>query len=148
MNTFTGGCLCGDVQYEGREPQGGGHCFCVDCRRSSGTSHCSHMMVAESALSVQGELRFFNGPADSGNNVSRGFCPRCGSAVLSKNSAMPGMSFIRASSLDDPSVFTPQMSVYVSRAAVWSQPDPALPSFPEMPPPPDMPEGIRESAGE
>jgi hypothetical protein len=143
MSEFSGGCLCGNIRYEGNNPQGGGHCYCESCRRASGTSHCSHMIVPEDAISVQGNLTFYDEPADSGNNVSRGFCPDCGSAVLSKNSGMPGMSFVRASSLDDPDAFTPQMNVYVSRAPNWSQPNTALPSFAEMPPPQDMPESVQ-----
>ena len=47
---------------------------------------------------------------------------------------MPGMIFIRASILDDPSVVTPSMVVYASRAPAWDVMDPALPSFAVMPP--------------
>ena len=140
MNTFTGGCLCGSVRYEGIDPQGGGHCYCRDCRRSSGTGHCSHMVVAETAFSAAGELTFFDAPADSGNVISRGFCPTCGSPVYSRNSGMPDLVFVRASSLDQPEDFEPAMIVYTSRAPAWDQPMAGLPAFAEMPPPADMPD--------
>ena len=139
MGSFSGGCLCGEIRYEGSEPQGGGHCYCQDCRRSSGTSHCSHMIVSQSRFSVQGEVRFFESVADSGNMVSRGFCPSCGSPIYSRNSGMPGMVFVRASSLDNPDAFTPGLIVYASRAPAWGQPRDDLPVFAEMPPAPDMP---------
>ena len=84
-------------------------------------------------FSDTGEVRFFDKPADSGNMVSRGFCPTCGSAVYSTNSAMDGLVFPRASSLDDPNVITLGLIVYASRAAAWDHLDPALPAFPEMP---------------
>jgi len=142
MTAFSGGCLCGTVRYEGTDPQGGGHCYCNDCRHTSGTSHGSHMIVAEDNIVVNGELRFFDAPADSGNLVSRGFCPTCGSAVMSRNSGMPGMAFVRASSLDDPEVFAPQIVVFASRAPSWSQPDAKLTAFAEMPPPQDMPDDM------
>ena len=71
MSNFSGGCLCGEVRYSGSEQKGGGYCHCVDCRKSSGTGHCSHMIVPESAFQVSGAV------------VSRGFCPTCGSAVYS-----------------------------------------------------------------
>lgn len=137
MTAFQGGCLCGAVRYRGSEPKGGGHCHCIDCRKSSGTGHCSHMMVAEDRFQVTGEIRFFDAPTDAGNMVSRGFCPTCGSAIYSTNSSMQGLVFVRASSLDDPNVFTPQMVVYTKRAPSWDLIDPALPSFEEMPPPAD-----------
>jgi hypothetical protein len=140
MTNFSGGCLCGDVRYEGSNSQGGGHCYCEDCRRSSGTSHCSHMIVAESDVQVKGDMRFFDKAADSGNNVSRGFCLNCGSAVLSTNSGMPGMVFVRASSLDDPNQFEPGMIVYAGRAPDWSESLDALPRFPGMPGQSDVPE--------
>ena len=46
---------------------------------------------------------------------------------------MPGMAFLRASSLDNPEDVTPQMIVYASRAPFWDKLDPDLPTFPEMP---------------
>lgn len=139
MGSFSGGCLCGEVRYEGSEAQGGGHCYCEDCRRSSGTSHCSHMIVSESRFSVQGEVRFFDAVADSGNTISRGFCPSCGSPIYSRNSGMSGMVIVRASSLDDPHVFAAGLIVYASRAPAWGQPRDDLPVFAEMPPASDIP---------
>ena len=135
MSAIEGGCLCGAVRYSARAHNGGGHCFCVDCRKSSGTSHCSHMMVPGEGFTRTGELRFFDKPSDAGNTVSRGFCPNCGSAVYSTNSAMPGAVFVRASSLDDPEVFEPRMVVYDSRAPSWTTMSESLPRFAEMPPP-------------
>ncbi len=131
---FTGGCLCGAARYESKtNPQISVHCHCEDCRKSSGTGHCTHLAVSEDGFSCTGELTYYDHPADSGNTVTRGFCPTCGCAVLSRNSGMPGTVFPRASSLDDPEVAKPQMIVYASRAPTWDQPDPNLPAFPEMP---------------
>ena len=136
---FAGGCLCGAVRYESDEdPALAGHCYCTDCRRTSATGHASHIGIPDTALRVTGEVRFYDAPTDSGNTVSRGFCPTCGSAVYSTNSGMPGMVFPRASSLDDPEAFKPQMNVYTKRAPSWDRPDADLPSFEEMPPPASM----------
>jgi len=143
--SISGGCLCGAVRYECAEESGGGHCHCNDCRRSSGTGHCSHMIVPESGFAVTGEIRFFDKPADSGNMVSRGFCPTCGAALYSTNAGMPGVVFVRASSLDDPEHFRPQMIVYTDRAASWDHMDASLPGFAAMPSPAAVPEDI--SAG-
>ncbi len=136
---ITGGCLCGDVRYEVKAEQGGGHCHCIDCRKSSGTGHCSHMIVEGKDFSVTGEVRFFEKAADSGNMVRRGFCPRCGSPVYSTNAAYGERIFVRASSLDDPDVFQPRMIVYTDRAAKWDHMDPSLPGFATMPKREDVP---------
>lgn len=141
--SIIGGCLCGAVRYQCTEEFGGGHCHCIDCRKTSGTGHGSHMIVPESGFTLTGELRWFDKPADSGNLVRRHFCPTCGSAIHSTNSGMPGMVFVRASSLDDLSVFKPQMVVYTDRAASWDHMDPALPGFATMPSEDDMPDVVK-----
>ncbi|WP_193368458.1 GFA family protein [Pelagibius marinus] len=131
---LTGGCLCGAVHYEiTAEPILTGHCYCEDCRRTSGTAHGTHVMVPEESFAMTGALSAYDRPADSGNMVSRRFCPTCGSAVFSTNSGMPGFSFVRASSLDDLDAVTPSAVVYASRAPRWDPVDPSLPSFAEMP---------------
>jgi hypothetical protein len=112
----------------------GGHCHCEDCRRSSGSGHCSHLAAPRAAVEVTGKVTVFERAADSGNMVGRAFCPTCGAPVYSLNAAMPDLIFIRASSLDDPEVFRPAMIVYASRAPSWDRMDPALPAFDRMPP--------------
>lgn len=132
--SLSGRCLCGAITYEASgDPQIVAHCYCVDCRKSSGTGHGTHVMMPEGVVSVSGDLKLYDRPADSGNVVSRGFCGNCASPILSKNSAMAGMVFLRASSLDDPNAVSPSISVYASRAPKWDQVDDALPAFAEMP---------------
>lgn len=132
---ITGGCLCGAVRYRcGGEALMMGHCHCEDCRRSSGTGHASLMAVPEDALALTGEVKGYDRPADSGNMVTRAFCPTCGSWIYSKNVAMPGMIFFTAGSLDDLEIFQPQMHVYRMRAASWDAPSEGVPMFDRMPP--------------
>ena len=136
VSGFKGGCLCEAVRYESKaEAVMAGHCQCHDCRRSSGTGHCSHLAVPRDAVSVTGAVTVYDRAADSGNIVSRAFCPTCGAPVYSLNSAIPHLIFVRASSLDDLEAFKPQVVVYASRAASWDHVDAALPAFPTMPPP-------------
>ena len=131
---FTGGCLCGAVRYQSLvDPQFVAHCYCSDCRKLSGTGHSTHLVSSEQGFDVVGELRFYEHTVDSGNVRSIGFCPNCGSHVYSTNSGKPGIVFPRASSLDDPEIAKPMMTVYASRAASWDRIDPSIPSFSEMP---------------
>jgi hypothetical protein len=140
MAYFKGGCLCGSVRYESAiGPAMGGHCHCEDCRRSSGSGHCSHLVLPKAAVTITGAITSYDRPANSGNMVTRAFCPVCGSPIYSLNAAMPDLIFLRASSLDDPEVFRPQMVVFTSRAASWDTTDPNLPAFAEMPPRENMP---------
>nr|WP_209009257.1 GFA family protein [Pseudovibrio japonicus] len=110
------------------------HCHCDDCRKSSGTGHCTHTALPKEAVEVTGELTLFDKPADSGNVISRAFCPNCGSAVYSLNSSMSDLIFVRASTIDQPDVIEAQVTVYSSRAPSWDKIDESLQAFPEMPP--------------
>jgi hypothetical protein len=110
-----------------------GQCHCIDCRKTSGTDHGTHLIIPEDAFTITGTLKFYDHPADSGNIVSRGFCPECGAAIYSRNSAMKGVVFVRASSLDDLEIAKPNMIVYASRAPSWSQLDPEVPTYAGMP---------------
>lgn len=133
-NVLEGGCLCGAVRYVATaEPMIIGNCYCDDCRKSSGTTHCTHAIVPDPAFSSTGEIRYYDRPADSGNVISRGFCPDCGAAILSRNSSMPGTTAIRVSSLDDLNAVEPQMTVYASRAPSWAVLDRSKPVFEVMP---------------
>jgi hypothetical protein len=93
-------------------------------------------VVPKASVTVKGKVTEYASLADSGNMVTRAFCPRCGAPVYSTNSASPDVMFLRASSLDDPEVFQPQVVVYASRAPSWDVMDGALPSFAKMPPAP------------
>lgn len=131
----TGGCLCGAVRYELTAPMlFGGFCYCVDCRKSSG-SHSASMAVPEAAVQVTGATREFQTQGDSGNMVTRVFCPNCGSPIMSKG-ARPGVVMLKAGSLDDPEQFKPMASIYVTRAPSWDKPREGLPIFDGMPPQP------------
>jgi hypothetical protein len=134
MSELQGGCLCGAVRFEIRteQPLVAGHCYCLDCRKSSGTAHCTHVVAPAADFVVTGTTTSYERAADSGNVVARHFCPTCGSPVYSTNDGMPGLVFLRASCLDDPDAVTPQMSVYASRAPGWDAVDPDLPAFPLM----------------
>jgi hypothetical protein len=144
--TYCGGCHCGAIRYEiAAEPLLGGQCQCRDCQHESGGGHTSFMAFPADAVKLTGTPRFHEVTADSGNRVRRGFCPTCGSSVISLSSGMPEMTAVPAGSLDDPSVFKPGFVVYTSRGHAWDLVDPALPSFPQMPPMPAEPVRARGS---
>ncbi|HXW83787.1 MAG TPA: GFA family protein [Candidatus Binataceae bacterium] len=133
MASTVGGCLCGNVRYEiTADPMMAGHCYCSDCRRTSGAAMASVMLVPKDAFRLtKGELKFFAVKGDSGNEVSRGFCANCGSGIVSKL-AMP-MVAVKAGSLDDQSKFRPSMNLYKSSAPTWAPMTASLQTFDKMP---------------
>ena len=82
-NKLEGGCLCGAVRNSATtDPQMVADCYCSDCRKSSGTSHGTHVVLPVAGVTVEGKLTSFDKPADSGHVVSRAFCPVCGLSDL------------------------------------------------------------------
>lgn len=137
---FSGRCLCGAVTYECSVPPiVMGNCYCLDCQRVTGSGFASGILVPRSAVTVRGEVRYYDSVADSGHVISRGFCPICGSRLFGKGDAAPERMSITAGSLDDPAVFRPQADIYTSSARTWVNMNPRLPKFPKMPPMPQVP---------
>ena len=132
---FMGGCMCGAVRYEcSAEPLMTANCHCRDCRRSSGSPFASVLLVPQDAVKITGEVKWFGVKADSGNMLSRGFCPDCGSPLFGKPSgSLSAVLGIRAVSLDDPSWYRPTMDIYTDSAQPWDYMNPDLSKVPKMP---------------
>ena len=74
----------------------------------------------------------------SGNRLSRGFCPNCGSPVSARwegNPMYTRLRAIHAGSLDDPSKFSPTFEDWVSRSYSWHAFLPETQKFDEKPTP-------------
>jgi len=72
--------------------------------------------------------------ADSGNTVTRAFCPDCGAHLYLQVSTRPDLVGIRVGSLDDPSWFRPTAHIFTQSAQPWDYLDPSLPAYPAYPP--------------
>ncbi len=132
----TGGCLCGGVQYEfSGEPVFGLLCHCRDCQRQSGGAYTAGLRIpAASFRIIRGEPKLYVKTADSGNQVTRAFCPECGSMLFLEVSARPDLVAIRVGTLDDPSWFRPEADIFVQSAQPWDHMNPDLPKYPAYPP--------------
>ncbi len=134
---FRGGCACGAVRYESAaDPRFQAQCQCRDCQHATGTGHADLVSFAQQDLNLSGQLSFYDVTGGRGKTVSRGFCPTCGSPVLWRLAANPGIAVVMAGSLDDPSVFVPQAVLFASRGHAWDHLNPGIPKFEKLPPPP------------
>jgi hypothetical protein len=112
----TGGCLCGGVRFELEPPiRNVVVCHCSLCRRS-GTLAGAYTAVPRDALRLteQKELRWY---VDV-NGRRRGFCGRCGSAVLWSDDRETTIS-ISAGALDGPTGLVTERHIFVADAADW-----------------------------
>lgn len=133
---ICGGCACGAVRYQAdAAPALSMQCHCRDCQRATGGGHASMAIFQRSTFRLRGEVKYHAVTTDSGHVARRGFCPACGSPVVSEPGVAPEMIAVHAASLDDPSTYAPQLAIYGKRAHRWDPTDTALPRFDAMPPP-------------
>jgi len=137
---ITGGCACRAIRYEIKtEPALMLKCHCRDCQHVTGSGYAPAFLVPADTLRVtQGQLRYHQTPSIRREKHKRGFCPECGSRITGGEFEKGDSPFVGvlASSLDDPSLFKPQMDIFVSDAQPWDQMDPAIPKFEQYPPTP------------
>ena len=98
-----GSCLCGSVTYEARNPRKEvTACHCTQCRKQSGhywaSSGCA---IEDFKLLTEEGLKWYR----ASDFASRGFCSKCGSALLWKHDDEDRMSF-SAGSIDGAEGFT------------------------------------------
>jgi len=124
-NAVAGGCLCERYRYEFDRDQAisAHHCHCSDCRKMTGSGKATIIMVPTAALQVQGELKTYTVTGTDGSHVTRGFCPNCGSGVISYVEELPDIRFVKAGTLEDSSWVTIDSSFWSSTAEPWSQVD-------------------------
>ena len=130
------GCLCGAVRVSiDAEPILARACWCRLCQYLAAGNATVNVVFPAEAVRVEGEVRWYESVADSGANMSRGFCPRCGTQIFSKSDRRPKYLIVRSGALDDPDLLAPQGTIWTSAAPDWACFDPDLPQFERQPPP-------------
>ena len=131
----AGGCQCGAVRFavKGR-PIRMAQCHCRDCQQASGTGHMSNAIFRAEDVTVAGRTASYASAADSGNTLTRHFCPVCGSRLFLVTSARPDMMVMAAGAFDDSRWFRPQVVLFTKRRPAWDLIDETVPQFEGMPP--------------
>ncbi|MEM7100149.1 MAG: GFA family protein [Pseudomonadota bacterium] len=136
MNTQTGSCLCGMIQYRfDDEPIATVHCHCVDCQRVTGSGFATVFGLPDQAVTITGEasIKSFTLTADSTRQVTRLFCANCGPQLFTRADNNPDFIWIKAGSLDDSSWLHPTDSCWTGSAASWASPQNGLTHHPGNP---------------
>ena len=135
MTERSGGCLCGQVRYRiTAEPAASRICWCRDCQRIAGNGTVN-VMFASDAIEVSGTVVGHTRRADSGNEVTRRFCPACGAHLFADSTGRPGLTVVRVGTLDDPSSVRPSANIWSASAPAWACLDDALERFERQPGP-------------
>jgi hypothetical protein len=91
------------------------------------------MGVPKSSFKVQGETRTYASLGTSGKKSIRHFCPTCGSLLFGTPEGFPDAVSIYVGSLDDPSVFQPQVILFKRDRHAWDVVTGSLPEFDTLP---------------
>jgi len=114
---MEGGCHCGAVRFKAKgEPYWIGACYCVDCRKISGSPYTVFAGFED------GEVEILKGtPKDysSSEKVTRSFCENCGSPFSYRYKESSNKHFIPVGVFDDASSFAPKHHIWVSQKLPW-----------------------------
>ena len=133
--THHAGCLCGAVRVEiAGEPVRVRSCWCRDCQYWGAGSETVNAAYRLADLAINGEVRWFESDADSGNRMRRGFCPQCGTPLFTANAATPDFMGLRVGALDDPARAAPMAVIWTGSAPPWACIDSSLPQTEGQPP--------------
>lgn len=117
---LKGTCQCGSITYQLAEaPIKVMACHCRQCQKLSTSAFSITALVKASALTITGELKFWERQADSGNTNGAAFCPNCGNRIYHYNPADPEHIKLKPSTLQDTRVIQPTMHVWVSEKQDW-----------------------------
>ncbi len=70
-------------------------------------------------FSVSDACKIFEMEGGSGQPTYSGFCPECGAQILRRSARMSDRVYVHAGSLDDPSAYAPDRSIYDGAAQPW-----------------------------
>ncbi|KIV99501.1 uncharacterized protein PV09_08806 [Verruconis gallopava] len=142
----SGGCFCGNVRisYQG-EPKRKVRarpfyttsfvsskkaniratqalCHCVDCRKISGSTYSTNILVAENDFTVSGSPKQISTTGENGNMITSYFCGDCGSTLWREGVGFPGLKIIKAGVMDDLYGLDnakPEIEYYSERRVAW-----------------------------
>lgn len=134
MSKIKGSCLCGAVRLEAQvdQPQTMS-CYCADCQRCTGSACATFVVVPVQAMTLEGETRSFTKKSDEDRDVTRSFCPECGSQLYSEVEAMPGMRFVKVGILDSNDDLAPTVALWTDSKPSWAEIGEVAASFPRQP---------------
>ena len=132
----TGSCQCGAVRISTSvEPITTRACWCHDCQKLAAGGPTHNALFKTEEVTVEGEVRWHDVLADSGNRLARGFCPQCGTPLLVQSHARRHLMGVRIGAFDDVTDLAPASLIWTEAAPRWAMLDPNLPKTDRQPPP-------------
>jgi hypothetical protein len=127
---YDGGCSCGSVRYRlASEPLFTHCCHCLNCQRQTGSAFVINLLIEADRVELLGaEPQAVDVPRDDGSAQRIFRCPICQVAVFSQYTR-PDVRFVRAGTLDDPSVVEPDVHIFTRSKLAWIALPESVPAF-------------------
>lgn len=118
---LTGGCRCGACRYtlDYDMAPASYACHCLNCQTMSGGGFGLQALVPLSRFAITGDLIDWTRPNSRGSVVAHWFCAECKTRLHSTSEERPGVTLLRAGTLDDSSGLTPAAHMWVKRKLPW-----------------------------
>lgn len=124
----TASCACGKVTVTVAGPVLSMLvCSCRDCRKASGTGHSTVVLMSTEAVTITGEVKGHTRTAASGSEITRSFCPDCGTPLFARTARAPKLILLPAGLFDDPTWFAPTQAIFSRTHLDWDVLDETLP---------------------
>ena len=134
---LSGRCNCGAVSASfAARPLQTRQCWCRQCQKAAAGGPTHNAIFNTGDVTLTGEVGSWSYLAPSGNTLTLTFCRDCGTPVYAQSSARPQFMTFRLGFLDEPHGLAPEMAIWTEEKPDWALLDPALPSWPQQPPPP------------
>jgi hypothetical protein len=127
---MEGGCSCGAVRYRlTSEPLFVHCCHCLSCQRQTGSAFVINVLIeADRVQLLDGEPHPVDVPRDDGSTQRIFRCAACEVAVFSRYTR-PDVHFVRAGTLDDPSLVEPDVHIFTRSKLPWVTLPDSVPAF-------------------
>lgn len=120
--SISGRCLCGAVTYRADGPPiVVAQCHCEECRRLSGTGHTVGAMFHISNVTVNGQLGRYSYTSNNGSEVTKSFCPGCGSPIWGQNTRLPDHLTLTLGTMDNTADLEVQVVIFDQEKRHWDQ---------------------------
>lgn len=134
---YSGQCACGSVRLAiSGEPVATRQCWCRQCQQIAAGGPTTNAIFKAEDVSITGPLAHGGWTAASGNMLTFHFCPSCGTQIYGQSTARLHLKTVRFGALDAGHGLAPEAIIWTDDAPQWAHIDPALPSWPQQPPPP------------
>jgi len=117
----TASCRCGQLTAAATgKPVRVSVCHCLDCQKRTCSAFSAQARWPADQVTIEGRSQPWIQFADSGNKITHGFCPDCGSTVHYLIAGkFDGLIAIPLGAFADPEFPSPLFSVWEERKHAW-----------------------------